>query len=504
MGRRKITATVLTIVLLLSLTACGRGKEREPVKLRKSGVRAYRYSVLSDGTFEKKGMILEYEDIGTERSKKKMHPDGTVTSLVRWYYDNSGEHLLKMVSWNERFYTASTEYDLQGRKIVYSLKNDQGTAVHGGCEFPDEYRSFFPYDFGTFEYVNDESQQQELNTKYTYEGDTDKILTMETFTESGSVVGLLERGDGDIILRFHMTGIVSHDSSEYDESYDAVTGQSQWTFNVEGKTESYGVKTFDDKGRCVSTETVNASKNIRHRETYRYEEDGSYKVKKEHVTADGGYLTDEETQFSSKGKCINSKSYYYRYDPDTETEEKNPHGIYDYEYEYYDSGNLSKKTKKYYDSQGELYSKEEKEYDEAGNVTSEVEYIEDITMRSHFREMVSVPGVAGDVMRETHVNHSHEETYERTELYQVMLSDPDAPWEQCRITYSKRNPSGEYAWNIRAEFDEQGRVRRIEDESYSYIKFFEYDEQGRVTKAGTINKRDGGENGTLFEYWEEE
>lgn len=509
MGRRKITAAVLIIILLISLTACGRGSE-EPltIRFRKSGVRAYRYSVLPDGTFKKKRMTLEYEDLGTERTQKSLASDDSVITLKKWYYDDTGEHLLKEVSLEKYQLTESVEYDLQGRKIAHRLKNDMKIkAALIRFDFPDEYGDFLPEAVYKPDYLYRDDPASEMVTEYTYEGNTDRIKTIRTVTDLGCVIGSLECGEGDIVLSCHMIGYDYYISEprEYQETYDALTGQSQWTLYRDAELLSHGVRTYDDRGRCVSTETFDTEKNRTWRETYQYGDDGSYEQREEHMTARGEYLPTEIKQFDSKGKCISKKTYDYTSDPDMDTDEWILYRSKSYEYEYYDNGEVSRVSTKKYDGQGELTGENKRTYDARGRLTSDVTVSDGIMTQSDTMEIISVPGVAGDVMHQTRVKYnSREETYEREELYRLLLPDPDQPWEQLWMTYSLYDSTEIYSDRYHAEFDEQGRMQRIERKSYQFTEFFEYDEQGRLTRAGTIYNQQGRETGTLYEYWEEE
>ena len=232
--RKKLTAIILTVILIVTLAACGKkNTTTDPAKeLQKFGFREYRVDYITGD----RALSVKYENLGTERTLTKYDEEGEISSIEKWYYDNTGEHLLKHVKWSAYDATAAEEYDMNGRLIRRSAKKEEKEGSQDWWQtlyFPNEYSSYSKKEnqsvglalvIGGYEHAKPDVK--EIVTEYTYFGETDTIKEIKTVSDSGDVVGLLERGEGDIILRALIDGEYIH----YDETYDAATETGEFEY----------------------------------------------------------------------------------------------------------------------------------------------------------------------------------------------------------------------------------------------------------------------------------
>lgn len=501
------------------LAACGKEPKAEQEKqLPQSGYKAYRYTVDSDGNIVKDYMVMEYEDIGTERTHICFRSAEETDFLNKWYYDSTGERLVKEVSWERECSTIAKEYDSLGRVVRCSLKleenNDRDRQFYGLHDhwidfcMPEEYFEINPklisrdrteavlWDF-------DFSSVNELTTEYTYDGDTDKIKTIKSVTNTGAVVGSLELGDGDIVISRRLIG----SETACEEQYDPDSREARWTYRDEDGLSEEGVISYDEQGRCTFFEVRHRLSGITSSMTFTYFEDH--------------YERCSETKRNSNLECTERVAYdysnailsreYYGIDDETTKLYKS---IYD-EYEYYENGILAKYTGIWYNVDGSETMREVNEYDRSGAIVKEArtygygEKIENIKTYEYLTE----PGI-GKIRREVISNTRGESKESETETLSVSIPDVAQPgsevWQSYSVIYLEAGEEPKQTEHV--EYYSDGHIKRIEElvswdpKDFSeatpddIINFYEFDERGRLVKSGDIDH--GVESGTLYEYWE--
>ena len=89
--KSRIVAIILTVILTVTLAACGKkNTTTDPAKeLPKFGFREYTVDYITGD----RALTVKYENLGTERTLTKYDEEGEISSIEKWYYDNTGEHL---------------------------------------------------------------------------------------------------------------------------------------------------------------------------------------------------------------------------------------------------------------------------------------------------------------------------------------------------------------------------------------------------------------------------
>ena len=252
---RKLIVIIVSAALVLAMTACGKGgddRKEENKRFEPFGWQKYRkVTDVISGKVGERRLVGEYENLGTE-STLITYEDGKTTGITKWYYDETGEKLLKKVVWSEGNATEASEWDTNGRLISYLRKIEDDNPSEDFLSIPMEYDTYESRDYLVEKIggnVCTDSDVKELRTEYTYRGDTDEIATIKTVTDRGEVVAYLERGEGDIVLSESWVGSLQ---LRYDEVYDAVTRTGHGVeLDGEGGVSANIDKTYDEYGRCT-------------------------------------------------------------------------------------------------------------------------------------------------------------------------------------------------------------------------------------------------------------
>ena len=515
---KRCIAVLLIMALAVASAACGKsGNEKEPgqeqEQKKKSGFRRYTVERNMNGTvLSEKILTEEYEDLITEQTDR-IYENGEVTELIRWYYDDSGEILLKKVSWHADPYylTMSAEYDAKGRIIRFSQKREHEIAEGAEKEkmyFPEEYYPFI-FDSGSFAINYTDFDAKEVKTEYTYKEGSDEIASIRTVTDTGETIALLERGDGEIILKQEY----SLDSIRYKEAYDPATrkgtweqhvknyldedGQWNWLLNTTGEIE------YDEAGRPVKrTEyahnLIDGDMSSPSRVTrYSYTDD-TKQVNTVSYMNDGTKAYCYNEWYDSKGHLI-------------QTETENFQGMH---YQatstitYHENGTVATQSAKFYDSEnGEYLSYGEEKLDTDGVSLWSIQYNSEGQPEQEFvTEYIQMQGIDGKVRKTSCYNYNDGEKELATENLYVCVKTPEG--EDDWINYSYKNYGGVEKGKdaYKAEFDAEGHLIKVSlaDGVDSYDYLLEYDAQGRPTH---IMKHDADKPGIqehFYEYWEGE
>ena len=524
--KSRIVAIILTVVLTVTLAACGKNNGTDTTdtvkELPKFGFREYQCDFITGDRV----LSAKYENLGTERTLTGYDEEWGVKYIEKWYYDDTGEHLLKHVSWSIYDATRAQEYDMKGRIIRRSekLEDPAGRPDHWeAIYFPEEYESYSKkenknvglanYMYGG--YVGVKPDVREIVTEYTYFGETDTIKGIKSVSDSGDVIGLLERGDGDIILRALIDGEYVH----YEETYDAAAKTGEFDYILSEGEEVYtaihGTRQYNASGYYTQITTQNdigADEGKTIEVSYEYDADGGYKesqVTRPYPGVEPEYYT---AWYDSDGKCLRGEATteYKRYSSK-------------FEYSYYENGNPSKYLSEYYDPTGGSSNKVEKEYYEDGELRSNKFYDNGKLMEENTYTYMEMPGVAGQVLCRKEFKEEYSGETHNTAYYSIRMPDGYEPSKTKEVVFSTSylDEYGETWYSQRGEFDSEGRLIRIEEtygsdvtkaKEYGLLKVTEFDERGRMVKDYTRcwpntewNSRDVmEENGTVREYWDGE
>ena len=316
MKRRAIIALALAVAMMT--VACGKPKDEK----KKLDVYGYKmYSV--DPQREKQHTLLEeYDNRGTERNRLKYNSDGEVTERRKLYYDDTGEYLLKEVIKLKDGVTESREYDFRGRCIKVMATYEDGY-YPGGSSFMEEGKVLklpesywvcnsdkYDLQLQRFNSLREVSLSKlELITEYTYQGDTDEVISICTKDGDGKVVAVLERGEGEIVL----SEVLDCTPLRYEETYDTATQTGIWKcFNGE-TIEYYGEKKYDPKNRCVLYTSRKPQEHEYTECTFEYEEDGYWETRC-YIEEDTGAVTEKSRfRFDYEGRKLVRESYRCSY-----------------------------------------------------------------------------------------------------------------------------------------------------------------------------------------------
>ena len=514
---RRITAVLLMMVLAVLMTACDR-KPKEPEKKeprKPSGYRVYKTEKNKNGdVLVDRLPVEEFEDLVTEKSLilyERVVDDKSPEFIQKWYYDDDGEVLLKEVSWGSSSYdmTISAEYDHMGRLMRYSEKREYEASEDDYFRkpgLPKEYALILGTP-GEENWLNNtipnwqvEKNEREIQTEYTYQGDSGRIISLESVSESGAVIAYAERGDGDIIL----SATMDFGTSRYVEKYDEKERKSVWSFYddtliVGTNTDLFlhydGEKEFDEKGRCVRF------------------------VKYEHEDEAVQHIA-EEVLFSydtaGRSATVNYYDYYgtpymeciCQYDSEDRTvkEEK-----YDLEsgqlletrtLSYHSNGLLAVDNREAWnEDKGKFVPNFYLEYDEDGNLMQEKDYYGGEIHYEYKTEYLEEQGITGTVKRTTRTNYKDGEPNWWDVDYSVKVIRGSEEWMTYRSVYGL---SDEEIEDYKSKFDGEGRL--IEVEKYNTLYQYEYDEQGRIIRETVTYSPDVTYNDAIseYEYWENE
>lgn len=529
---KKVIALLLSIMLMIVSAACKGGdsgnKDPEQKKntLSKFGYRKYWY----DSVDNTKLLEEEYEYLGTEATRKTFDRDsGEVIGIKRFYYDKTGTKLLKEVYWSEDGPTSAYEYDSLGRLVrcMQKIEDDQvDNARWGKLRFPDEY---FNYEYrlcyfgvpGSILYDIDLTVR-EICTEYSYDGDSEKIMRMQTTTDRGDVIASFERGQGDIILSEQLLGA----SSTYTFAYDEVRCVATWTYDEDGFSEAdeTGACFYDTQNRCVRyfKQRMNSTYGVE----LIYDENGGYR--RICTTLENERETDyREVTYDKQDNEILDLWYDY-------TDGGQRYLYSTWESEYHSNGVRARLIiSNYNPGENHAYYVEITEYDTNGEYLSDRTFRVGVLTDETFYEYITVPGIDGTVRHSVWDNLGvsySDYDYDKVETYAVKAA-PDPPERADRYSYSWEEYSrittsrGVSKERIEGEFDQNGRLRRIVNNTYvnqnDYVDYesnpylsgsrsvMEYDEKGRITRMADIyfgydNYPDGMEYGYLWEYWDGE
>lgn len=545
---KKIMAVLLSVLLAACLTACSGGnknstrekekeqeekkEQQEPKKKRQPS--GFRYYKTEDPSDPKNRILLEeYEDLVTEATLKEYNDDSDgedsdneLAGITRWYYDDEGEILLKKVNWraDSRSVTSAVEYDMAGRKIRYSEKQE-----HEYTE--DQYKPGIPFDYREFLLGDDYydfsagDNVKELITEYTYKGDTDKLAGLKSVTDTGNVIAVVELGDGDIILskRFQQ------DTWRLEETYNPDTRTGTWnhyTWSItydddyfengwDWVVDMYGTREYDKSGRILRSATykpeeyiddydIKVRMRLSEETVYSYESHGMVSTTREFDRS--GICSSEETDtHDPEGRVLQSVRRGF-----------DEGGILAYErestYTYHENGEkASEFVRERYSYESDWNISADYEYDENGAITAWRTYDEGQLTSEITVTKPELPGVSGEVKCRRWISYDEESEDKISERYEVRMKLPDVgdgltyspygdEWFVFRIVVTDWNDKTTED-DLDASFDSEGRLRKV----YIYdsgTKFAEFDEQGRLVHS--FDSAWSSEWEYFYEYWEDE
>ncbi|MBP5354074.1 MAG: hypothetical protein J6Y67_02910 [Lachnospiraceae bacterium] len=509
MGRR-IATVALALLLAIVSVSCGKpdpepeATEKKPVPF---GFRVYEYNE-ETGT---KVLYEEYENRITERSLTQYNGAGEAVSVEKWYYDSAATRLIKHVTWSKDYPTTSEEYDEKGRLIRRSEKFEEEHAkaraegwIH--LHFPKEYvyKPWGELPEGVTEWdavdhwFNEQPELdpdiEEIVTEYTYDGDSDVIREMKTVTGRGEVIGQLQRGEGDIILKREL----NWDEYTYEENYNGSTGE--WWFSSAWRDAlPYGTKQYGDGGVLESEIWNEDSEEGMITCVYHPDADGRsmtmvYWVRDNEVSEEWKTAATVRRSWDTDGRLIYDAAEY----SDMFWGEYRSSNVL-WEFSYDKDGNTVKTLFSQQRDDGiqsiDLVRTEERQDNKfLRRLTDHGKVVEEYTM-----ELVEVPGIAGKVQHVT--DYYNYGTEEKCEIYYVDLPDQYDPGETQEVQYSEiTQDQGDL---YEAEFDEAGILRRLVCRK-SIETVTEYDERGRMVKTYSLTDPGRKESGYLYEYWEGE
>ena len=524
--RKRIIAIVLVLVLIIATTACGKEEETKKPAGKPSGYRRYVCELDSSGNAVGERMLREeMEDMVSERTYIEYYAEEQQPSeIVKWYFDDSGEHLLKTVKWSFSTYypTESYEYDWQERLIRHSQKNegDNLDYYEGELDYLKIPSEALSYQKKTN--INPRTEDsdlrvkaRELITEYTYKGDSDQLATMRTVTEDGTEVFRLELGEGDIVLSAVLSG---SNTSSYEETYIPEEQRSIWTYRtfaytyddngIEHETpELYsGEREYDKSGRCTCSREYrveNEERELCKEVEFTYNEDGMVEVVS-FFEYEGWGDTRYTRWYDPDCKMLRVEAEYIPY-------YEQPYICYIETYTYHSNGELATDTycQRDYDT-GEMEVDSEREYNENGELVARRDYSGKNLCYEKLMNYIKVPGVANTVRHTitrfyaAGINYSTEETYEV-----CTIDGSEKEWITYYNEHSYKNPDDtsssppDVTVTDKGVFDSDGHLLKIVSENEYRNYTYEYDSQGRLCREINIWQDDGGYEYT-YEYWEGE
>ncbi|MBO4651876.1 MAG: hypothetical protein J5649_00995 [Lachnospiraceae bacterium] len=528
---KRCVAVLLIMALVVVSAACGKpGNETKPEKdneqeqeskeRKKNGFRRYTVELDTKGNVtSQKTLTEEYEDLITEKTYRK-YRDGEVTELTRWYYDNSGEVLLKKVEWHADPYylTVSREYDTEGRLIRYSQKQEHEPELWEEQEeirLPEEYsqilRNLDTYAFSVF-YAKFDAK--ELKTEYTYKDDG-SIKSIQSVTENGDMIALVECGEGDIILKQEY----NFNQYRYKEAYNQETGKGTWELYSENVLDEHGVWSwalelsgeveYDKDGKATRrteyTENHPDSTTYLSKETLYYPAGDNVQANTTAYDLTGTESYRIQSVYDEKGReTIMVQEYFGTY--------SNTDPIkYIVTRTYHENGEIATQSSKYFDYKKNEYllnAEEERDADGGSLIYRQYDNLGKLEQES-VTEYIQVDGIAGKVKRTDASEYTDGVGQLKTQRWYICVKNPyneDVWFNYSYIEFDKRGNGKD---NYKAEFDEEGCLIKWSlavDEDL----FTEYDVQGRPThvredQAGPdAGWQAEGMFEHFYEYWEGE
>lgn len=535
---RKFMMAGMLVVAMLFLTGCE--KEKQEKKLPEYGFREYSVDPEDES---KRRLVEEFENLGTETTRKTYGEDGNVIELTKEYFDSTGEHLLKEVRWTSNHLTKSVEYDMLGRCIRIQEKQEDGydPMTEGGLALPEDYRyadkvlyenDFLSFYWALYDFTVDPSIR-ELRTEIAYKGDTKQIASIQTVTETGETVGFMEFGDEDTIL----SAMLNVDEQQFEETYDAQSRTGAWKFTSDqtggSQKEYFGEKDYDASGRCIRYTAQSISEGYWEK-SFQYEADGYWETfrhgdNREDSTILHRYYYDYRFE-----EYAESVSFYEWYQED---ESGGTYLIMTCEIDRDDSGREIAQTYRYYDQSGRQTHtvSDEYEYFENGNESKTLCYkirtdgeesgTTTAEQRELTQEIISIvseqPGLGKTTQTITKYYSTDGVVSVTNDIKEVSL-----PYMYDRTTIVDETFDSKSYYHdseipreiVTPVFDEEGRLRETREYSYSYevggktgspevaeIQYKKFNEQGLCCEEWEVDLSSGLEEvteHTVWEHWE--
>ena len=504
---RKIIATLLILVLAVTSTACRKGKDAEKEKRKPSGYRKYEYEYDSseDSELNARKLTEEFEDLVSESTYIEYDSDGNPLMIIRKYYDDTGEHLLKEVTWksSESTPTESCEYDGQGRLIRYSQKYEGQSTYDNYLEIPEMIFSFQKkgsinpmISFASW-YLN----ADELTTEYTYKGNSDRLATMRTVDGDGTTVCYLECGEGDIVISEKIAGRFY----SYEETYDPGERKSVWKFTAEnGYWETVvGEREFDDSGRCIRSRKYTKCIDPQNLDTdtvITYSEEGAVEVTTNYLNTDSDRVIDSRETIW----------YDVNDNPLRIEKEESSWGESDLylrsisTFAYHANGETAFQGVSYANSDTrEMHKSYEKEFDEKGNNIVLRDYIDGDLYREIKTSFIEVPDVSGTVRYSVWLYYGDygAVTYDCKTYELCMLGGTEETW--VYYNWEETDEDGKFTTDKYTSYFESGHLKKTVTGGEYYSRTMEFDDRGRLVRYDTSWKEEGAW-GIIYEYWEGE
>ena len=535
---RKFIVAGMLVAAMLFLTGCE--KEKQEKKLPEYGFREYSVDPEDES---KRRLVEEFENLGTETTRKTYGEDGNVIELTKEYFDSTGEHLLKEVRWTSNHLTKSVEYDMLGRCIRIQEKQEDGydPMTGGGLVLPEDYRyadkvlyesDFLYFYWGMYDFTVDPSIR-ELRTEIAYKGDTKQIASIQTVTETGETVGFMEFGDEDTIL----SAMLNVDEQQFEETYDAQSRTGAWKFTSDqtggSQKEYFGEKDYDASGRCIRYTAQSISEGYWEK-SFQYEADGYWETfrhgdNREDSTILHRYYYDY--RFEEYAERV---SFYEWYQED---ESGGTYLIMTCEIDRDDSGREIAQTYRYYDQSGRQTHtvSDEYEYFENGNESKTLFYkirtdgeesgTTTAEQRELTQEIISIVSEQPGLGKTTQTIRKY---YNTDGVVSVTndIKEVSLPYMYDRTTTMDETFDSKSYYHdseipreiVTPVFDEEGRLRETREYSYSYevggktgspevaeIQYKKFNEQGLCCEEWEVDLSSGLEEvteHTVWEHWE--
>ena len=505
---RKVMLFVVAAIAVLMTVACEKPREKKKIP----DVYGYKQYSVDPADETIRTLIEEYEKRESERTLITYDTNGDVMERTKWYYDDSGEYLLKEVIWRADGISESIEYDFQGRCVREMAKYEEGVypSEYGDeghvLKLPSSYLTYTkreelqPY----FSERNANPAKRELITEYSYRGDTDEIVSISTRDGDGKLVAILERGEGDIVY----SEILESSHDRYEETYDVTKNICNWMFVSGGEVRYTGWKEYDSEGRCVRIERKDPSgsdyKNIQ----IEYDETGYWvrrydmyygNSRELHVRYgySGRELVSESYADNGNGSTLSGRTTTDYLEDGRESsilvEAWNDYGARVWailtEYEYDDENGISREY------ETDLIADPEKKERQLKNST-----------RITFSEDASLGKI-----RITEWRGGGESGYQERE---VCLPDMRDRTKENWVCYSRKTitsqQEGADDYEVYGEFYDDGRLKTVvrDEQGYyydskKYTVYDRYDEQGLLCETRKVDEIGYTDAITVWEHWKE-
>ena len=515
---------VIVVAAVLMLAACGKKKEEDKRPEGSYGFTKYRYFANAE---DNKIVVEEYENLITESFHQVCDNDGKMSSAVRAYYDDTGEHLLKTVEWGATSPAIAKEYDEKGRLLsekTMFVDETGRTIISNGFQCPNAYiqYSMKPL-FGMYLHLQYFSPWQLMNTipsasivtTYTYKEDSYAYASICSATEEGKVIASLELGEGEIVLSEKLDG----DRMQYEETYNEAERTARFEGTI-GELKFVGGKRYDAEDRCTLLALDYLNDGIHYEIQFEYEDDGYWEntlfrnftvtFDNEEAARQAGLMfgdnesPDDEKmhllyrkKYDSQGFEIISEEYTTRASDGEDTLS------FRSTTEHSQDGNRVVSKSRYYwnpeISNEYLDTDVIVEYSGNERITTFLSNGEVSSIERVIEE--EIPGIVGNV------RHTTEESdgFVR-ETYELSLSDYFNPTRVNLVTYSSFFSEGDVkVKTVSGKFDEEGHLSEVErhsEEDNDTVTYEEYDAKGRLCKTREVWKSIDSEIITEWEYWD--